>query len=170
MQQRELLIDAFGRIREIVHRVVDGASSELLGYRVDPDANTIAWLVWHLTRGQDSQVADVAGTEEVWLTEWVDRFALPLPSSSTGYGHSSSDVASVTASPEDLLGYHDAVHDATVAYLETLSGDALDRVVDTSWDPPVTLGARLVSIVGDDWQHAGQASFVRGIAQRAGIA
>ncbi|MFC4243213.1 DinB family protein [Gryllotalpicola reticulitermitis] len=169
MEQRELLIDAFGRINGIVHRVVEGASSELLSYRVDPDANTIAWLVWHLTRGEDSQVTDVAGTQQLWLTEWADRFALPLPRSSTGYGHSSSDVASVTASPEDLLGYHDAVHGATVAYLETLSGEDLDRVVDTSWDPPVTLGARLVSVVGDDWQHAGQASFVKGIAGRAGV-
>lgn len=170
MQQRELLIDAFGRIREIVHGVVEGASSELLGYRVDPETNTIAWLVWHLSRGQDFQIADVAGTEQLWLTEWADRFELPLPRESTGFGHSASDVASVTASPELLLGYHDAVQDATVAYLATLSGDDLDRVVDTRWDPPVTLGARLVSIVGDDWQHAGQASFVKGIAQRAGVA
>lgn len=169
MEQRELLIDAFGRIREIVHGVVEGASPELLGYRVDPDANTIAWLVWHLTRGQDAQIADVAGTEQLWLTEWADRFDLPLPRESTGYGHSSSDVAAVVAPAELLLGYHDAVQEATVAYLSGLSGADLDRVVDTSWDPPVTLGVRLVSIVGDDWQHAGQAAFVQGIAKRAGV-
>jgi len=169
MEQRELLIDAFGRVREIVHRVVEGASSELLGFRVDPETNTIAWLVWHLTRGEDSQVADVAGTQQVWFTEWADRFGLPLPRESTGYGHSANDVASVTASPELLLGYHDAVHDATVGYLQTLSGDDLDRVVDRSWDPPVTLGVRLVSVLGDDLQHVGQASFVKGIAARAGV-
>jgi hypothetical protein len=170
MEQRELLIDAFGRIRGIVHRVVEGASAELLGYRADPEANTIAWLVWHLTRGQDSQVADVAGTDEVWFDEWADRFALPLPKESTGYGHSNSEVGAVVAAPELLLGYHDAVQDATVAYLETLSGADLDRVVDSSWDPPVTLGVRLVSVLGDDWQHAGQAAFVQGIAKRAGVA
>ena len=170
MEQHELLIDAFDRIRGIVHRVVEGASPELLGYRVDPEANTIAWLVWHLTRGQDAQVADVAGTEELWLAEWADRFALPLPRRSTGYGHTTSEVASVTASPELLLGYHDAVHDATVSYLATLTGEDLDRVVDTSWDPPVTLGVRLISVIGDDWQHAGQASFVQGVAKRSRVA
>jgi hypothetical protein len=169
MEQRELLIDAFGRIRGIVHRVVEGASAELLGYRADPEANTIAWLVWHLTRGQDAQVADVAGTGEVWFEGWADRFALPLPRESTGYGHTSAEVASVVAAPELLLGYHDAVHDATVAYVQGLSGEDLDRVVDTSWDPPVTLGVRLVSIIGDDWQHAGQAAFVQGLAKRAGV-
>jgi hypothetical protein len=170
MEQRELLIDAFDRVRGIVHEVVEGASAELLGYRVDPEANTIAWLVWHLTRGEDAQIADVAGREQLWLTEWADRFRLPLPRQSTGYGHSSSEVAAVTATPELLLGYHDAVHAATAEYLAGLSGEDLDRVVDDSWDPPVTLGVRLVSIVGDDWQHAGQAAFVRGIARRAGVA
>jgi hypothetical protein len=169
MEQRELLIDAFDRIRGVVHSVVEGASDALLGYRADPEANTIAWLVWHLTRVQDDHVADVAGTDQQWLSGWSDRFGLPLPVSSTGYGHSSDDVAAVTAPAELLLGYHDAVHDATVAYLGGVSGEELDRVVDTSWDPPVTLGVRLVSVIGDDLQHAGQAAFVKGIAKRAGV-
>jgi hypothetical protein len=42
----------------------------------------------------------------------------------------------------------------------------LDRVVDTNWDPPVTLGVRLVSVISDGLQHAGQAAYVRGVAQR----
>ena len=169
MQQRELLIDAFTRVNGIVHRVVEGASAEQLVFRDDAEANTIAWLVWHLIRVQDAQVADVAGTEQLWLTEWADRFDLALPRDSTGYGHTQEQVAAVVASPELLLGYADATHAATVAYLGTLDADDFDRVVDTSWDPPVTLGVRLVSIIGDDLQHAGQASFVKGVAQRAGV-
>jgi hypothetical protein len=43
----------------------------------------------------------------------------------------------------------------------------LDRVVDKRWDPPVTLGVRLVSVVDDDAQHVGQAAYVRGL-QKAG--
>lgn len=169
MDQRELLIDAYGRIREIVHRVTEGASPELLAYRADADANTIAWLVWHLTRIQDDHVAEVAGAPQQWMTGWAERFGLPLPLESTGYGHSSAEVASVVASAELLVGYHDAVHAASVAYLGTLGGDDLDRIVDTSWNPPVTLGVRLVSVIGDGLQHAGQAAFVKGLAARAGV-
>jgi hypothetical protein len=169
VEQRELLIDAFDRISGIVHRAVEGASPELLAFRDDAEANTIAWLVWHLTRVQDDHVADVAGTPQLWATEWAARFDLPLPVESTGYGHTTEQVGSVVASAELLLGYHDAVHDATVAYLGTLGADDFDRVVDTAWDPPVTLGVRLVSVIGDDLQHAGQASFVKGLAQRAGV-
>ncbi|WP_027479388.1 mycothiol transferase [Gryllotalpicola ginsengisoli] len=170
MEQRDLLIDAFGRIRGTVHRVVEGASDELLAFRADPEANTIAWLVWHLTRVQDDHVADVAEREQVWTSGgWADRFGLPFGAAETGYGHTSTQVAAVRAPAEELIGYHDAVHDASVAYLQTVSGDDLDRIVDTSWDPPVTLGVRLISVIGDDLQHAGQAAFVKGIAARAGV-
>ena len=47
-----------------------------------------------------------------------------------------------------------------------LTDDDLDRIVDTSWDPPVTLGVRLISVLSDDLQHAGQAAFVRGVLER----
>jgi hypothetical protein len=70
----------------------------------------------------------------------------------------------------DLLGdYYDAVHARTIDYLHTLTEADLPRIVDTSWDPPVTLAVRLVSILSDDLQHAGQASYLRGLAARAGL-
>ena len=55
------------------------------------------------------------------------------------------------------------MHDQTVTWIAGLDEDDLDRVVDTSWDPPVTLGARLVSVVNDDTQHVGQAAYARGL-------
>jgi hypothetical protein len=121
--------------------------------------------VWHLTRIQDDHVADVAGTEQVWTSAgWADRFGLPFEPADTGYGHGAEQVAAVRVPSADLLtGYHDAVHERTVAYARTLVDADLDRVVDHRWDPPVTLGARLVSVLADDLQHAGQAAYVRGL-------
>jgi hypothetical protein len=79
MTSAELLVDAVGRIREVVHRVVDGLSPEQLAFRVDPEANSIAWLVWHLTRIQDDHLADAFEAEQVWTSQgWVERFGLPL--------------------------------------------------------------------------------------------
>ncbi|GAA0596477.1 hypothetical protein GCM10010394_27550 [Streptomyces crystallinus] len=75
-------------------------------------------------------------------------------------------MASVSASAEQLAGYHEAVHAQTAGYLAGLDGKALARVVDTSWDPPVTLAVRLVSVVSDSLQHAGQAAYVRGVLSR----
>jgi hypothetical protein len=163
-----LLVDAFSRIRGAVHRAVDGLTAEQLAFRVDSEANSIAWLVWHLTRIQDDHVAGVAQAEQVWTSQgWVDRFGLPFDPRDTGYGHEADEVAAVRVdSGELLVGYYDAVHEQTTRYVEQLGEADLARIVDRSWDPPVTLGVRLVSVIADYLQHAGQAALVRGILQR----
>lgn len=167
MNESEVLIDAFDRIAEVVHATVEDLPDAAFTYRIDPDANTIAWLIWHLTRVQDDHIAGVAGSEQVWTASgWADRFDLPFDRSSIGYGQSSDDVGQVTTGRELLLGYHDAVHERTVEYLRTLSGADLDEVVDHNWTPPVTLGVRLISVVSDDLQHAGQAAYVAGVLSR----
>jgi uncharacterized damage-inducible protein DinB len=165
MTPTELLADAFERVREGARTVLEGLSTDDLRHRPGPDANPIGWLVWHLARVQDDHVADVADAPQVY-GDFVDRFALPYDPVSIGYGHSSEDVAAFAA-PADLLAeYVEAVHTRTLEYLATLSGDDLDRVVDEHWDPPVTLGTRLVSVVVDDTQHVGQAAYVRGLLGR----
>jgi hypothetical protein len=168
MTSAELLADAFGRIRQVVHRVVDGLSAEQLGFRIDPAANSIAWLVWHLTRIQDDHLADAFQAEQVWTAGgWMERFGLPFDPQDTGYGHQAEDVAAVQVDSGALLvGYYDTVHQQTTRLLERVGDADLNRVVDRSWDPPVTLGVRLVSVIADDLQHAGQAALVRGILQR----
>jgi uncharacterized damage-inducible protein DinB len=168
MNVADLLVDGFGRVRENVHAAVEGLTAEQLRTRLDDEANSIAWLVWHLTRVQDDHVADVAGTEQVWTgQDWLSRFGLPFPAGDTGYGHRPADVEAVRVDKPDLLtGYYDAVHDQTVRFVQGLDGQALDRIVDEAWDPPVSLGVRLVSVLDDDIQHAGQAMFVRGVLER----
>ena len=166
----ELLSEAYGRISAVVHSALDGASLEVLTYRVDPGANTMAWLVWHLTRVQDGHIAELVDEEQVWTAQgWVDRFGLPFDPEATGYRQSAGDVAAVRVEAELLAGYYDAVHTRTIEYVRTLTEADFARIVDTSWDPPVTLAVRLVSILSDDLQHAGQASYVRGLAMRAGL-
>ncbi len=168
MRGADLLADAFGRIRDQVHAAVSGLSPEQLAYRVDEAANSIAWLVWHLTRVQDDHVADVAGLEQVWTDAgWADEFGLPFAPRDTGFGHSVADVATVRVPSGDLLtGYHDAVYEQTVRYVTGCADSDFERIVDESWDPPVSLGVRLISVIGDDMQHVGQAAFVRGIVLR----
>lgn len=164
MRTDELLAAAFDNIAGVVDAAVEGLTPDQLAQSPAPGANSIAWLVWHLTRIQDDHVADVAGSEQVWTADgWARRFDLPFDDAEHGYGMDADDAAKVRADAELLAGYHHAVHARTTEYLATLSDTDLDRVVDTNWDPPVTLGVRLVSVVTDDLQHAGQAAYVRGL-------
>jgi hypothetical protein len=165
VQSRDLLEYAYAQVAETFRGTVEGLDAEDLNRRVAPDANPIGWLAWHLLRVQDDHVAGAAGTDQVWTTHgWVDRFGLPVDAAATGYGMSSEEVAAVRVpAAELLLGYAEAVHARTAEFLRGLSDADLDRVVDRRWDPPVTLGVRLVSVLSDDLQHLGQAAYVRGL-------
>ncbi|WP_432948742.1 mycothiol transferase [Kribbella sp. CA-253562] len=164
MNTSAVLVDAFGRIQEVVHEVVEGLADDVLSTRPEQTGNSIAWLVWHLTRIQDDHLADAGGYEQVLTADgWHDRLGLPFDASDTGYGHGPEDVAAVKLSAELLTGYYDAVHARSIQYLETLTDEDLDRIVDRRWNPPVTLGVRLISVISDDLQHAGQAAYVRGL-------
>ncbi|MGA5546157.1 mycothiol transferase [Mycobacterium sp. NPDC051198] len=161
---RELLRDAFTRLIEHVDDLTDGLTEEVSSYRPTPQANSIAWLIWHSARCQDLQLCDIAGIEQVWTRDaWKDRFGLDLPGNDIGYGHSPEDVAKVQASAELLAGYYLDVHKLTLAYIAGVTAEDLGRVVDDRWDPPVTASARLVSIIDDCAQHLGQAAYLRGI-------
>jgi hypothetical protein len=174
MTSAELLTDAFGRIRESVAEVVAGLSDQQLQARLDPAANPICWLVWHLTRVQDDHVATAFGAQQVWSADgWAKKFGLPAETMEVGYGHSGKQVAEVSAaicgasSPGSLLTeYQEAVHAQSISLVSAITDADLERVVDRNWDPPVTLGVRLVSVIDDAARHVGQAEFVRGILLR----
>jgi len=163
---RELLRDSFTRIIEHVNDLTDDLTDDISFFRPTATANSIAWLVWHSARVQDAQLADIAGTEQVWFAAgWVDRFDLDLPRDAHGYGMSPEEVGKVRAPADLLAGYYHGVHKATLEYIASVTTDELARVVDTNWNPPVTASMRLVSIVDDCAQHLGQAAYVRGIAR-----
>jgi len=165
MRSNDLLLYAYGQIQATLRRAVEGLTPDELTERVGPEANTIAWLAWHLVRVQDDHVAEVADREQVWTADgWARRFDLPFDDAATGYGFGPDDVAAVRVeTPQLLIDYAAAVHEQTKEFVSGLSDDDLDRIVDRRWDPPVTLGVRLVSVLSDDLQHIGQAAYLRGL-------
>jgi hypothetical protein len=160
-----LLLDLYGRIPSLAAEAVADLSPEQMLHRPTPTANPIGWLIWHTVRVADHQPAEVGGYQQVWVTDgWAGRFGDPVGPDDHGYGHTAAQVAGVRAdSAADLLAYLDAVHERTTAFLGGLSPADLDRIVDPNWDPPVSLGVRLISIADDCLQHLGQAAYVRGL-------
>ncbi len=163
-----LLVDAFGRVAEAIPALLDGLTSDELLWRPDPDANSIGWLIWHLTRVQDDHLAGVAENEQVWGTGgFAHRFNLPYAARSIGYGQSSREVGAFSVTDGSLLAaYHAAVHIETVRIVEGLTPADFARIVDRRWDPPVTAAVRLVSVVNDITQYVGQVAYLRGLAER----
>ncbi len=165
MDTAPLLLELYGRIPPLAAAAVEGLERDQLGRAPGQGANTIGWLVWHVARVQDHHVAALLSVDQIWVEgDWSRRCGLEPDPTNTGYGHSPEDVRAVQPeSPDVLLGYLDAVAARTETMLEGLAPGDLDRVVDRRWDPPVTLGVRLVSIADDSLQHVGQAAYVRGL-------
>ena len=168
MNALALLEDLFSRLAPSVERTLDGLAPEELVAQPRAGANTIGWLVWHMGRVQDNHVAELLGADQLWTSgEFAAGFGLVAAADDTGYGHSAEQVLGVR--PRDtsvLLGYFSAVTARTREWLDTLCDDDLDTIVDRRFDPPVTMGVRLVSVADDGLEHAGQAAYVRGLLGR----
>ena len=165
MEGPALIADGLGRVNQLLHRALTGVPAETLNRMPNSDSNSMTWLAWHLTRVQDDHMASLAGEPQVWTSEgWHERFGMPADEKNTGTGHSLADAAAVrVASAEVLLGYTDAVYARTQRYLGGLTGAELDQVLDEpQFNPRPTVGVRLVSILSDNTQHAGQVMYLRG--------
>lgn len=167
-----VLRDGFGRVLESIQALMERTDPQLLGYRPSEHANSIAWLVWHLTRVQDDHFAHLANAlwpdsvaEQCWISGgWYSAFDLPYARLDTGYGHSSEQVGECgTLDAVQLLEYYRAVQEFSNGVLGRLREEDFGTVIDRRWDPPVTVAVRLVSILNDTTKHAGQAEYVKGL-------
>ncbi len=167
MNTADVLRDSFQRVRDQLSVVFDGLSEEQLAYRPHEDANSIAWLAWHLTRVHDDHMSEIAGEQQAWVADgWAQRFSMEPDPHNQGTGHGPAEVAAIRPDSRLLLGYQDAVLAHTFEYLGAITPEELDRVIDTRWDPPVTVGVRIVSVINDSTEHAGQTVYLRGLVEK----
>jgi len=171
MDWQALLIDGYGRIKGVLEEALKGMTPEELNRQPRTDCNSMGWLAWHLTRLQDDHIAALMGEEQLWTRDgWHARFDRPKNAKDVGFGHTQKDIAAFK-SPEAkiFLDYHRAVHERTATYIKSLSPADLDRELNEPWYQPLpTVGVRLISVLADNLQHAGQVSYVRGFIQGMG--
>ncbi len=167
METADVLVEGYQRIRELVHQATLDLDKQQLTYRPTSGSNSIAWLVWHLTRIQDDHISAIDGSAQVWVSSrWADELGLPADAANLGQGDGPEQVAAIQPiGPDALVGYHDEVMDHSMRYLRSIDASELDRIIDHSYTPPVSVGVRLVSVLSDNLQHAGQARYLRGMLE-----
>ena len=168
MEWQQLIIDIFERTSQALERALEGLTLEDLNQQPAPDSNSMGWLAWHLTRGQDRAIAQLMGEEQLWIRDqWHDKFNRPPDPQDFGLGHTSEDLAAFK-SPDvrTLLDYHQAVLERTKHYVSTLSETELDREIDHPRFP--TVRVRLVAVISDNLQHVGQVAYVHGLLKGKG--
>src|SRR5487761_1365083 len=96
MELKDFITNLLGGLPRTLHVALDGITAEQLAYRPGEESNTIAWLVWHLTRIQDRIVSDLAGREQAWVADgWHAKFGRPPDAGDTGIGCTSEQVLSI---------------------------------------------------------------------------
>jgi len=170
MDWQNLVIDGYGRISEILERALKDLTPDDLVWQPRPESNSIGWLTWHLTRIQDDHIASLMGEEQLWVKEgWHVKFNYPADSNDMGHGHSAEQIAALKSDSGTLLGYHKAVLERSKNYFKTLTEADLDRVLnEPRFQPLPTLGVRIISVLSDNLQHAGQVGYLRGLKQGLG--
>ena len=165
MEWRELVVDGYDRLPELVEEALAGVRAADLDWPPRPDCNPLGWTVWHLTRVQDGQIADLMGEADLWTRDgWHQKFDRPPDHDDSGYGHTAAQVSAFRSpSAKVQLDYLRAVTDRTKQYLASLSPTELDRELDESGPEPPMVGVRIVSILADCHHHAGEASYIRGL-------
>ncbi len=165
MEWRELIVDGYDRLPDLMREVLAARRTEDLDRQPHPGCNSLGWTAWHLARVQDSQIAELMREEQLWIRDgWHRKFQRPADPDDTGYGHTAEQVRAFRSpSSRTQLEYLRAVVERTKGYLAALGPAELDRELDEPWSRPLpTVGVRIVSVLADCHQHAGEASYIRG--------
>ena len=164
MDWRELIVDGFERLPELVAEAFAGVRTADFDRPPRPGANPLGWTVWHLTRVQDGQVADMMGEPDLWVrAAWHKKFNRPPDHDDSGYGHTPAQVRAFRSpSAKVQIDYLRATTERSKEYLASLDAADLDRPLEAGPDPS-TVAIRLVSILADCHQHAGEAAYIRGL-------
>jgi hypothetical protein len=164
MDWRDLIVDGFERLPELAEEAFAGVRAADFDRAPEPGANPLGWTVWHLTRVEDGQVADLMGEPDVWVRDgWHRKFNRPPDHDDSGYGHTPAQVRAFRSpSAKVQLDYLHATTARTKRYLASLTPADLPRPIEPGPDPS-TVAIRLVSILADCHQHAGEAAYINGL-------
>ncbi len=170
MESARLVLDALGRVRDMVRDTLKDLSSEEL---LVPPKPHIAWLVWHLSRVQDANFSGLMERPQLWIADgWHARFDMPPDPKDYGSGHrhTPAQVDAFTVTDKQLLlDYIDTVFARTKSYLSTVTNADLNRVLDEpQYQPRPTLSIRLTSVINCNTRHAGQIEYLRGLIRHQG--
>ena len=163
MKATDLIVKALDESSEHVSRATKGLTRDELAWRPRPHSNCIAFIMWHVARGEDLWINRILlGGKELYESDgWYKKFKTQPQDSGFGY-----DVAKLDAWPVPSLSllkeYAAAVRAKTLVYLQALNAAGLDKPRDFGFMKGTT-GSALSHVVNELAEHGGQIGYIRGI-------
>lgn len=161
------IVDGLEQAHRSVEGLAEGVTDEQFYHQPTHETNSIAWLVFHLSRWRDKASADATGETQVWISEgWAQRFG--MAEERTGVGDTPEQVAAFKVPRDQVLGYADAAHRASVERVSKLAPEQFDEQVDY-WEGTKAPSWRAwAGVIVDSMQHVGQIDYLRGLIGGSG--
>ena len=172
MTWQEMIMDIFDRIAAQLAQVLEDLTPKQLNQQPGRGANTIGWLIWHLTRSHDRNMSELMGLEQLWISEgWYSRFNRKPDPAETGYRHTTKEMAAFKA-PDSLtiMEYHRAVLERIKDYIANYLEESIleQEMYSPTFDSVSPTYRVITGIINDALQHVGQAAYVRGLITKQG--
>jgi hypothetical protein len=143
-------------------QATDGLTDEQLYYQPTTETNSIAWLVWHLSRWRDAVSATISGEPQVWVRDgWAERYG--MPGERTGLGDTPAQVTTFRVERAMLFGYVDAAHQVTVERVAKLTPTQFGQPMVAHTGEQRPAWRALAGVCSDSAQHSGQIAYLRGL-------
>ncbi len=169
MEETGVLLDAFTRVNDSLHRTLSDLTAEELIRDPHPP---LGWLAWRISRVMDSNVSRLSGREQLWIGDgWAARFGMAPEPADFGRSatHTREQVRAFRASAELLLAYQDVAYARMKVYLSTLTAEDLARELnEPQYQPLPTVAVRLVSVLENAMTNQGQISYLKAFHRLGG--
>ncbi|MBI2287510.1 MAG: DinB family protein [Chloroflexi bacterium] len=167
MEAREIMLYSYEHCEGFLQKGLEGLTQKEAAWQYNEECNSIAWILWHFTRGEDNRVnALILHEREVFEKEgWQEKLGIPVPLSDRGAGNTLEQVKAWhkhVPKLELLKAYHNSVYKKTVDYIKSATPEKLSEVTDPGSNLP-TAGLILARRLGENAMHIGHICFLRGI-------
>jgi hypothetical protein len=179
MELKNFIERALDVLKQHYYGVLKGITASELSWQPGPNANSIGFIFWHVTRVEDRLVVHFAqGKPEVWIRDgWHQRWG--ISAETTGLEYPPEQVESFPV-PEltEMQSYFEAVRKETRTYLQTIDANGFeDRPPRTPYPESsravaffqnYTVGNMFCQLIGEANQHLGQVAYIRGLQKHLG--
>jgi hypothetical protein len=163
MQVTEAILRSLQQSQGYLTYALDGLTQEEAAWSPTVESNSIAFILWHVTRVEDFFVNRVIRREvEMYEAEgW--RQKLGTPAKDTGFEYTLEQLKAWPVPKLKVLrGYANSVRKRTLALLKSIPPEKLSELARPDRSPD-TIGVILCRITTEIALHVGQIAYLRGI-------
>ena len=172
MSSTESVVSTLQRNWDMIDAALDGLDDATISHIPMNQCNSIAWILWHMSRVVDTFVNTRFRSEpQLWIADgWYERFGMGDDPEDRGVGWTTERVSSWQAPDRSvLIGYYQAVRAASDRYLSSATDAELAEMKVISPVPePRTVANALGQMVWDAVAHGGQIAYLRGFYRGMG--